>query len=56
MPPADPGAALSGSTRARPTVLLVAALLLLAARVAIGVYEERHPATMPDLVRWRPVA
>jgi thiol:disulfide interchange protein len=35
--------------------LLVAALLLLVARVATGLYEERHPARVPDLVRWRPI-
>jgi thiol:disulfide interchange protein len=55
MPPAEPGAARSGSTRARPNLLLVAAFLLLVARVAIGVYEERNPPVMPDLVRWRPI-
>lgn len=56
MPPAESGAALSGSTRARPNLLLVAALVLLAARVAAGLYEERHPPTVPELVRWQPIA
>ena len=55
MPPAEPGAVLSGSTRARPTALLVAALALLVARVATGIYEERHPMSTPDLVRWQPI-
>ncbi len=56
MPPAEPGAARSGSTRARPTALLIAGALLLLARVGTGLYEERHPPTMPDLVRWQPIA
>ncbi len=56
MPPAEPGTAFSGSTRARPTALLVAALLLMVARVATGIHEERHPASLPELVRWRPIA
>ena len=53
MPPAEtrPG----DSTRRTPTVLLIAALVLLAARVATGLYEERHPTTLPDLVHWRPI-
>jgi thiol:disulfide interchange protein len=55
MPPAEPGASPSGSTRARPTILLVAALVLLVARVVTGIYEERHPTNVPDLVRWRPI-
>lgn len=56
MPPAEAGATLSGSTRARPNMLLVTALVLLVARVATGIYEERHPPVMPDLVRWQPIA
>ena len=55
MPPGDPAVSPAGSTRRRPTALLVAALLLLAARVATGLYEERHPASVPDLVHWRPI-
>lgn len=55
MPPGEPGAALSGTTRARPTILLVAALALLVARLATGIYEERHPTSVPDLVRWQPI-
>jgi thiol:disulfide interchange protein len=55
MPPAEAGAGLSGSTRARPTALLIAALLLMGARVGTGIYEARHPARMPELVRWQPI-
>jgi len=55
MPRVEPGPALSGSTRARPTVLLVAAAALMIARVATGIYEERHPTSVPDLVRWQPI-
>ena len=55
MPPAEPGALPSGSTRARPSVLLVVALVLLVARVAIGIYEEQRPSSVPDLVRWQPI-
>lgn len=56
MPPAEPLIASAGSTRARPSALLIAALLLLVARVATGIHEERHPASTPELVRWRPIA
>ena len=55
MPPVEPVASPSGSTRARPTVLLVAAAALMIARVATGIYEERHPTSVPDLVRWQPI-
>jgi thiol:disulfide interchange protein len=48
-PPAE------GTTRGRPTALLVAAAVLLVARVATGIHEDRHPPAMPDLVRWRPI-
>ena len=54
MPPAEP-APPAGSTRARPAALLVAAALLLVARVVVGLYEERHPPSMPDLVGWQPI-
>lgn len=54
MPPDDPAS--GGSTRRTPTVLLVLALVLLVARVAIGVLEQRHPPRVSDLVRWRPIA
>lgn len=52
MPPAE---ALSGSTRARPTLLLIVALALLVARVVVGIYQEKHPPAMADLVHWRPI-
>jgi thiol:disulfide interchange protein len=55
MPPAEAAHALAGSTRARPTVLLAVAVVLLIARVATGIYDERHPPAMPDLVRWRAI-
>lgn len=53
MPPAEPRPA--GSTRRTPALLLVAALGLLVARVVTGLYEERHPPRLPDLIRWRPI-
>ena len=56
MPPVEPGAAFTGTTRARPIALMIAAALLLVARVAVGIHEERHPPSMPDLVRWQPIA
>lgn len=59
MPPADArafGAPEHGSTRGSPNALLLAALVLLAARVALGLYEHRHPPQAPDLVRWHPIA
>jgi len=55
MPPGDSPPLRSGSTRARPTALLVAAAVLLVARVATGIYEERHRPHMPDLVHWQPI-
>src|SRR5882672_9626124 len=48
MPPGS-----EGSTRARPTALLVLAAGLLVARVGAGVYEARHAAPSGGLVRWR---
>ena len=54
MPPDDP-AAMVGSTRARPNLLLIAAAALLVARAATGVYEERHPPTVRELVSWQPI-
>ena len=55
MPPADAARTGTGSTRRRPTLLLIVAAALLVARVAIGVYEERHPPSLPDLVRWQAI-
>jgi thiol:disulfide interchange protein len=65
MPPAEPGGA--GSTRARPTVWLAAALILLVARAVVGVYEQRHspvvgvneqghPTAVTDQIHWRPIS
>src|SRR5262245_43492523 len=53
MPPDEAGRA--GSTRARPTWLLIAAAALFVARVGTGLYEERHPPSTPDLVSWQPI-
>jgi len=53
MPPDE--AARSGSTRARPTWLLIAAAALFVARVGTGLYEEHHPPSTPDLVGWQPI-
>ena len=47
MPPAD-----AQSTRARPAVLSVLAVGLLAARIALGVYDGRHPPPSGGLVKW----
>ena len=48
-PPAE------GTTRGRPTALLAVAAVLLVARVATGIQEDRHPPAMPDLVDWRAI-
>jgi thiol:disulfide interchange protein len=53
MPPAErtpPG----GPSRRDPAILWIVATALLVARVATGVYEEKHPPTRPDLVSWVP--
>jgi thiol:disulfide interchange protein len=44
-----------GSTRALPRGLLVAAVLLLGARVASGFYEKQHPSEPWSLVAWVPL-
>jgi thiol:disulfide interchange protein len=54
MPPDEPRAA--GSTRRMPLLLIGVALVLLAARVAIGLWENRNPPRLADLVRWHPIA
>ncbi len=51
MPPAEPLAA-RGPTRRDPRLLWIAALLLLGARVVLGVLEERHPPRRADMVPW----
>ncbi len=40
------------STRARPTVLLGLAAVLLLARVGTGVWEHLHPPQLQELVTW----
>jgi len=55
MPPAE-RAAVSGPSRRDPAWLWLAAAVLLVARVATGVYEERHPPKKPDRVSWVPAA
>jgi len=55
MPPAEPPAVPGGSTRARPNALLVLAAALLVARIGTGLYEERHPPSMVELVHWQPI-
>lgn len=52
----QPPRRLEGSTRSVPRALLVLAGALLVARVATGIYEERHPPAAHDLVKWRPIA
>lgn len=51
MQPAD-GAAPARSTRARPTLLLALAGAFLVARVALALYDARHPAPRGGLVTW----
>jgi protein disulfide-isomerase len=50
MRPVDPG-----STRALPRAWVVAAVLLLGARVASGFYEKQHPSEPWSLVAWVPM-
>lgn len=52
-PPPDAG---SRSSRRLPTVLLAVAVVLLAARIGLGVWEQRHPPELPEHVEWRPIA
>ncbi|HEY6195961.1 MAG TPA: thioredoxin family protein [Candidatus Eisenbacteria bacterium] len=62
MPPADPvypppsPERAPRPTRRDPAWLWILAGALLVARVATGVYEERHPPTLADLVPWVPAA
>ena len=44
-----------GSTRQLPMALAVAAGVLLLARVAFGVWEEKHPVDRAEAVMWRPI-
>lgn len=52
MPPIE-AAVRTGSTRAVPRVLIVAAALLLAARVLFGIFERVERPPRADLVKWR---
>ena len=56
MPTTDPTAlstARSGPTRAAPVALIVVAGVLLAARIAFGLYEHARPIERADRVEWR---
>ena len=55
MPPAA-RAPVSGPSRRDPMLLWIVAAALLVARVATGVWEERHPPRRPDRVSWVPAA
>jgi thiol:disulfide interchange protein len=53
MPPVEQ-ATPSRPSRRDPRGLWILAAALLVARVATGVYEEKHPPTLPDLEEWVP--
>lgn len=53
MPPTDHASA-SGPSRRDPLVLWIVAAVLLAARIGTGIYEEKRPPKLPDLVSWEP--
>jgi len=55
-PAPAPATRLAGSTRQAPLVLLSVALVLLLVRLAIGLYDQAHPAQRVDLIHWRPIA
>lgn len=50
--PVSDAAAPHGTTRRHPALLWIVAAALLVARVATGLYEERHPPQLPDLMNW----
>lgn len=50
--PANSAPAPHGTTRRNPTLLWIVAAALLVARVATGLYEERHPPQKPELMNW----
>src|SRR5438132_797697 len=61
MPPPEPPLAARrlqtpGSSRSAPRLLLAVAVILLAARVVTGIQEQRNPPTLPDRIRWQPIA
>jgi thiol:disulfide interchange protein len=47
-----PAASRSGPTRTDPQLLWILAILLLGARIALGIYEHLHPPEQPDLMSW----
>jgi thiol:disulfide interchange protein len=53
---APDGTAVRGPTRRDPRLLFWAAGLLLAGRIATGVWADRHPVAAQDLVKWHAVA
>jgi thiol:disulfide interchange protein len=53
MPPAERVQA-SGPSRRDPKLLWLVAAVLLVARVATGLYEDKHPPIRADLVSWVP--
>lgn len=55
MPPAE-RATPSGPSRRDPMLLWAVAAVLLVARVATGIYEEKHPPTRADLMSWVPAS
>jgi thiol:disulfide interchange protein len=56
MPPADAPSSRAGTSRPSPRVLLIAAAVLMAARIGACVYEDRHPGQVRSLVDWQPAA
>lgn len=55
MPPAE-RLSPSGPTRRDPMWLWILAGALLVARVATGLYEEKHETALPSFMRWVPAA
>lgn len=54
MPPAE-GVRISGPSRPLPRLLLAAAVLLLIARIALGIWNGLHAPAVTDLVEWVPI-
>jgi thiol:disulfide interchange protein len=44
----------SGPTRRDPTLLWAVAIVLLVARIALGLYEAKHPVERPTRMSWVP--
>lgn len=47
-----PAVSPAGPTRRDPRMLWIAAAVLLAARIVLGIVEERNPPQRPDLMMW----